>query len=91
MPEPLTRTLQILAVTVFAIFVQGTHHGMGRHFSTIPPEEYTALFYGIFWQGLLVVFAVSFVKLSIAFFLLRLAQRTHYKRFLYGVIGLYRR
>jgi Fungal rhodopsin domain len=82
---------QILAVTVFGLFVQGTHYGIGKHIYAIPPQEFESLFYILFWQGLLVVFAVSFVKLSIAFFLLRLAQRTQYRRFLYGVIGLFLR
>jgi hypothetical protein len=58
-------------------------------FFAITPQQFSSIFYLLFWQGLLVVSAVSFVKLSIAFFLLRLAQRTQYRRFLYGVIGLY--
>lgn len=74
---------------MFGLFVRATHYGIGRHIYAIPPQEFASLYYTIFWQGLIVVFAVSFVKLSIAFFLLRLAQRTQYRRFLYGVIGLY--
>ncbi|PMD41136.1 hypothetical protein L207DRAFT_403932, partial [Hyaloscypha variabilis F] len=77
----------ILAITVLGLFVQGTHYGIGRHIYAIPPQQFASLFYTIFWQGLIVVFAVSFVKLSIAFFLLRPAQRTRYRRFLYGVIA----
>lgn len=76
----------ILAVTVFALFVQGTHYGIGKHIFAISPQQFSSVFYLLFWQGLLVVSAVSFVKLSIAFFLLRLAQRTQYRRFLYGVV-----
>ena len=36
---------------------------------------------------ILIVFAYSFIKLSIGFFLLRLADRTKWRTFLIGVLG----
>lgn len=43
------------------------------------------------WQWyctLLIVIGISFVKLSVAFFLLRIINRPYYRRFLYVMIGI---
>ncbi len=81
------RNLQLLEIAVLTCFIGATHHGLGRHLAALTLPDIQLAIHWIFWHGLLVVIAVSLVKISIAFFLLRLASRTQYKRFLYGVIG----
>jgi hypothetical protein len=60
---------------------------MGRHIQAIKPENFFPLLHWLYWYSIWVVVGVSFIKLSIAFFLLRLAKRTKYRNFLYGTIG----
>jgi len=45
------------------------------------------LFAWLYFYSIFVIFAYSFIKLSIGFFLLRLAQRTKYRPILIGILG----
>ena len=76
-----------MAIGVLICFVGAMRHGFGKHILAIPPQDIGPLFHWIWWYSILIVVAVSLIKLSIGFFLLRLAQRTQYRRFLYGVIS----
>jgi len=51
-------------------------------------ENYTIFAKILYFHSIIIMVAVSSVKISIAFFLLRLSTRTPYSRFLYGVIGM---
>lgn len=62
--------------------------GLGRHAEAFPVENLYPFFKIMYFYSILIVFAYSFVKLSIGFFLLRLADRTRWKSFLIGVLGM---
>lgn len=51
------------------------------------PVKYMYFTKILYIHAILVAVAISSVKVSIAFFLLRLSTRTPYKRFLYAMIG----
>ncbi|ORX97794.1 hypothetical protein BCR34DRAFT_607135 [Clohesyomyces aquaticus] len=77
-----------LATVVFVCFVQETHHGLGKHFMVLlmDPEMYKKFAQYLYIHSILIMVGVSVVKLSIAFFLLRLSTRTRYSGFLYGCV-----
>jgi len=77
----------ICAIAGCSIFLYVVHLGMGKHIFAIPGENIIPLLMWIYIVSVLIPLAVGFVKLSIAFFLLTLLQRTRYRRFLWGVIG----
>ncbi|KAF2263578.1 hypothetical protein CC78DRAFT_568907 [Lojkania enalia] len=78
----------ILASIVFACFVLETQYGLGRHMVVMmmDPIMYMKFARILYVHSILIMVGVSTVKISIAFFLLRLSTRTPYHRFLYGVI-----
>jgi hypothetical protein len=78
----------ILAITTFACFVRETKHGMGLHVACIPPEDYTPLFKWLFFHSLSVVLGVVLVKISIAFFLMRIVPKGWWQRTLWASIGM---
>ncbi|KAF2796640.1 hypothetical protein K505DRAFT_202661, partial [Melanomma pulvis-pyrius CBS 109.77] len=73
----------ILSCSFFAHVVQ---LGMGKHIFAISPENIAPLLKWIFIVAILIPLALSFVKLSIAFFLLSIAHRAIYRRFLWSII-----
>lgn len=77
-----------MATAVFACFVFETHYGLGKHNLALmmDPMNYMRLSKILYVHSILVMVGVSSVKISIAFFLLRLSTRTPYSRFLYGII-----
>ncbi|PSN73976.1 hypothetical protein BS50DRAFT_670466 [Corynespora cassiicola Philippines] len=83
----------ILSITCLALFVKLIELGLGKHVEalTMGVADPTQLIYDIFaymyFYSLFIIFAYSFIKLSIGFFLLRLADRTRWRRFLQGTIG----
>ncbi|KAF2205511.1 hypothetical protein GQ43DRAFT_362224 [Delitschia confertaspora ATCC 74209] len=80
----------ILTTGTFACFVAETHYGLGRHFMAMvmEPANYAKFAEILYVHSIIVMVAVSAVKISIALFLLRLSTRTPYSRFLYGIIGM---
>lgn len=76
------------AVGTFACFVIESHYGLGKHLMVVltTPGMYEMLAKLLFFHSIIVMIAVSCVKISIAVFLLRLSTRTPYKRFLYTII-----
>ncbi|KAF2469141.1 uncharacterized protein BDR25DRAFT_229933 [Lindgomyces ingoldianus] len=79
----------ILASATFACFVIETHYGLGKHFLVLlmDPIMYMNFARILYVHSIIVMVGVSSVKVSIAFFLMRLSTRTPYSRFLYGCIG----
>lgn len=79
----------MLSIVVLVCFVQETEHGLGKHAAVMvmDPVNYTKFSKWLYAHAIIVMVAVSAVKISIALFLMRLAQRTRNVRFLWGTIG----
>ncbi|PVH82004.1 hypothetical protein DL98DRAFT_514370 [Cadophora sp. DSE1049] len=77
----------ICGVGVFICFVGETHNGKGMHTKSIRPDEMIRLSHWTFFHSIIVTVGISLVKLSVAFFLLRLAPGKGHKVFLYCVIA----
>lgn len=85
------------------MFVKLTGLGLGRHAEAFPLENIFPYFRFMYFYSVcivqqitphqtdchqvLIIFAYSFIKLSIGFFLLRLADRTKWRPFLIGMLG----
>ena len=76
-----------VGVGVFTCFVGETHNGKGMHMKSIRPDESIRLSHWTYFHSIIVTVGISLVKLSVAFFLLRLAPGKAHKIFLYCVIG----
>jgi hypothetical protein len=61
--------------------------GLGRHAEAFPPQNFFPFFKVMYFYSISIIFAYSFIKLSIGFFLLRLADRTRWRPFLIGMLG----
>ena len=77
----------VCGVGVFTCFVGETHNGKGMHMKSIRPDESIRLSHWTYFHSIIVTVGISLVKLSVAFFLLRLAPGKAHKIFLYCVIG----
>lgn len=82
----------IMATAVFVCFKLECDYGLGKHFFVLlsDPVMYMHFAKILYIHSILVMVGISLVKISIAFFLLRLtgiASKTPYSRFLYGVVG----
>ncbi|KAE9370760.1 hypothetical protein N431DRAFT_40454 [Stipitochalara longipes BDJ] len=76
----------ICGVGVFVCFIGETQHGVGMHTASITAEEFVKLLHWQFFHSLTVTLGISLIKISVAFFLLRLVPSKAYKWFLYGMI-----
>ncbi|KUJ23165.1 uncharacterized protein LY89DRAFT_169714 [Mollisia scopiformis] len=73
----------LASAAVYACFVAEVDLGVGHHMSDPTlVSNLEKIFHWFFYHGLLNVFGISTVKVSIGFFLLRLVQGTMYKRIL---------
>ena len=77
----------LMAIGTFICFVGETKYGLGRHMTCILPSDLEMLSKWLYFHSLWVMFGVVFVKVSIAFFLLRLAPIALWRRFLWGAVG----
>ncbi|KAI9712651.1 MAG: hypothetical protein M1820_001272 [Bogoriella megaspora] len=80
--------LMIQSVVVLACFKEETMYGLGKHFFAAF-SDMVAWEKFLVWQwvhSIIIMTANSTLKLSIAFFLMRITQRTHYRRLLWSVI-----
>ncbi|KAI7347268.1 hypothetical protein KC320_g7351 [Hortaea werneckii] len=75
-----------MATATFVCFVGDTRHGLGRHFPCLSDKDRSVLAHWQFFHNLSIMFGVVFVKLSIAVFLMRLAPKPEWKRYLWGAI-----
>lgn len=66
-----------------------TRHGLGKNIEILSyhPDWMLPLFACLYFYSIFVIFAYSFIKLSIGVFLLRLAQRTKYTIVLQCILG----
>ncbi|KAF2708167.1 hypothetical protein K504DRAFT_534812 [Pleomassaria siparia CBS 279.74] len=78
----------IFAAATFACFVLETQYGMGKHFMVLvaDPTALKTVAHILYFHSLIIMIGVSIVKISIAYFLLRLSPRRSHQIFLYGVI-----
>ncbi|EPE25197.1 hypothetical protein GLAREA_11778 [Glarea lozoyensis ATCC 20868] len=74
-------------VGTFVCFIGETHHGIGMNSDAIPFAETIKQLHWNFFHSIIVTVGISFIKLSIAFFLLRLVPSKKYKMFLYCTIA----
>lgn len=70
------------------VFIALERLGIGRHLYAIPANNLTQLVRWQWYFTLFIAIGISFVKLSVAFFLLRIIHRPYYQRFLYSMISL---
>lgn len=84
-------TLQIMSTACFSLFVALTRNGVGRHaeyFTYVRPDLFTVFFELAWWYAWIIVVAYSSIKISIACFLLRLADhRRHWRWILHSIVG----
>jgi hypothetical protein len=71
---------------VLICFIGETHHGIGMHENTILMADTIAELHWNFFESLIVMVGISLVKISIAFFLLRLVTKG-YRIFIICMIG----
>ncbi|KAF2748441.1 hypothetical protein M011DRAFT_400844 [Sporormia fimetaria CBS 119925] len=79
----------LLCAAVFACFKLLTDYGMGKHFLVlliVMPETYAQMSKILYVYSVLIMVGISTVKISIAFFLLRLSNSKPFHRFLYAII-----
>ncbi|KAL1603523.1 hypothetical protein SLS60_005111 [Paraconiothyrium brasiliense] len=85
-PDWLMLIAMALSMTITALFIKTVSIGLGRHFDVsglaFPLAHMGDFFKYTYVYAILVIFAYSFIKLSIGFFLLRLADRTRWRTFL---------
>lgn len=78
---------QVCIVGILAIFISLADLGFGKHFWAIPFNNVISAVRLLWISTLLYAAGISFVKLSVALFLLRIIQRPVYRRLLSGTIG----
>jgi hypothetical protein len=63
------------------------YYGAGRHIEYIDPGDFVRAFRLNFVSQPIFLFAICLVKLSVGFFLLRIAVKAFYKRLIIGIMG----
>jgi hypothetical protein len=76
-----------LSTICLGLFVHVINLGLGRHAEAFPLENVFPFLKVMYFYSISIIFAYSFIKLSIGFFLLRLADRTKWRPFLIGMLG----
>ncbi|KAF1838094.1 hypothetical protein BDW02DRAFT_51514 [Decorospora gaudefroyi] len=75
-----------ISMCTLGLFVAVIDMGLGKHAEAFPPENMFPFFKIMYFYSILIIAAYSFIKLSIGFFLLRLADRTRWRPFLIGML-----
>ncbi|KAF2138346.1 uncharacterized protein K452DRAFT_311699 [Aplosporella prunicola CBS 121167] len=77
-----------ISVLVFVFFVKETENGLGKHALAMMAdmEAYSNFLRWLFIHSIFIMVAISLVKISLAMFLLRLAQRKTHIRVIWGMI-----
>ncbi|KAK7898083.1 hypothetical protein LTR67_004715 [Exophiala xenobiotica] len=77
----------VLSVSVLVCFAgESAAGGLGRHPSLVAPSDWENFMHWRFFHSLVIMFGISLVKISIAFFLKRFVPFKNYQRFLIGAI-----
>ncbi|MCJ1316300.1 hypothetical protein MMC15_001621 [Xylographa vitiligo] len=77
----------VCCLGVLICFVGETQNGVGRHTVFLSPQNQEEISHWAFYHWVVVTVGISFVKLSVAFLLLRLVTSVWYKRLLWGTIA----
>jgi hypothetical protein len=85
-----TTLMNIQCVAGEIIIVPSVYLGAGRHVQYIDSEDFKRAFQLNFVTQPLYLCAICFVKLSVGFFLLRIAVETYYRRIIIGFMGKFR-
>lgn len=75
-----------ISITTLVLFLKIIDMGVGRHAEAFPLDNIFPFFKIMYFYSILIIFAYSFIKLSIGFFLLRLVDRTRWRPFLIGML-----
>ncbi|KAF1940907.1 hypothetical protein EJ02DRAFT_378708 [Clathrospora elynae] len=76
-----------LCIAGQCIIIPEVYFGAGRHIQYIEPEHFKQAFKLNFVTQPLYLFAISLVKISVGFFLLRIAVKPFYKRLIGGIMA----
>ncbi|PGH18780.1 hypothetical protein AJ79_00193 [Helicocarpus griseus UAMH5409] len=77
----------LCSVGTMTTFVGETYHGLGRHFLAIDMEDFPTFGKYIFFNAIFLVTGISLVKISLGFFLLRVAQHSRWRKFIIFMIA----
>ena len=77
----------LMCIATFICLVGETYHGVGSHTACLLPPDIMMIFKWTYFHAIWVTLGQTFVKISIAFFLLRLAPSKSWRWFLIGSIG----
>lgn len=69
------------------MFIVETQNGLGRYSQYLEPPDFAIQSKLSFYHSIVVMLGISAVKLSIGFFLLRVAQQSRFRKFIIGMIG----
>ncbi|KAL1798660.1 hypothetical protein ACET3X_002697 [Alternaria dauci] len=75
-----------LSCSTLGLFLKVIDLGLGKHAEAFPLENIFPFFKVMYFYSILIISAYSFIKLSIGFFLLRLADRTKWRPFLISML-----
>lgn len=79
---------QLLALGGYICFVVEGYHGLGRHSKVVSKADLVVFEKASFCQSIIsAIAALGMLKISIAFFLLRLSKNKWYSRSLWALIG----
>ena len=78
---------KLLSVACLGFFIKVISLGVGKHAAAVDPANILPILSYMYFYSICIIFAYSFIKLSIGFFLLRLADRTNWRKFLQGTLG----
>jgi hypothetical protein len=78
---------QLLSVACLGFFAKVISLGIGKHAAAVNPTNILPILSYMYFYSICIILAYSFIKLSIGFFLLRLADRTNWRKFLQGTLG----
>lgn len=69
------------------IVIPQVHYGAGKHFEHIQPEDFKQGMKLNFISQPMYLVAICLVKISVGFFLLRIAVRSFFRRLTIGIMG----
>lgn len=76
-----------LGLSIWVCFVGEAQYGLGRHMAALNESKAEMLLLWQFPHGLLSLFGMMLVKISVALLLMRVTGGVFYRKFLYAIIG----
>ena len=78
--------MKVQCIVGQCIVIPEVYHGAGSHIEYVDPKDFQQAFKLNFITQPLYLFAICFVKISVGFFLLRIAVRPFYRRLVIGIM-----